>query len=48
MPLNVYDEVHKILKPGGLLIWKDAYKSRYSQKKWAYIGHIAIDPHRPH
>ncbi|TGK36221.1 class I SAM-dependent methyltransferase [Leptospira gomenensis] len=45
---RVMDEVHKILKPGGLLIWKDAYKPRYSRKKWAYIGMIAVDPSTGH
>ncbi|TGK10401.1 class I SAM-dependent methyltransferase [Leptospira stimsonii] len=45
---KVMDEVHKILKPGGLLIWKDAFKPMYSRKKWAYIGMIAVDPSTGH
>lgn len=36
------------LKPGGILVWKDAYKPRYSRKLFQYFGQITVDPSTGH
>ncbi|MDZ4726174.1 MAG: class I SAM-dependent methyltransferase [Leptospira sp.] len=45
---KVLKSVHQILKPGGLLIWKDYAKPVWSGAEYDYLGRICIDPSSGH
>lgn len=44
----VLKSVHKILKPGGILIWKDFSKPIWNGSQYDYLGRICIDPSSGH
>lgn len=46
--MKVLKSVHKILKPGGILIWKDYSKPVWSGNEYDYLGRICIDPSSGH
>ncbi|TGM22031.1 class I SAM-dependent methyltransferase [Leptospira meyeri] len=45
---KVLKSVHPILKPGGILIWKDFSKPIWSGSEYDYLGRICIDPSSGH
>ncbi|TGM88260.1 class I SAM-dependent methyltransferase [Leptospira bouyouniensis] len=45
---KVLKSVHQILKPGGILIWKDFAKPIWSGSEYDYLGRICIDPSSGH
>jgi len=45
---EVLKSVYKILKPGGVLIWKDFSKPIWSGSEYDYLGRICIDPSSGH
>ncbi|TGN08631.1 class I SAM-dependent methyltransferase [Leptospira bandrabouensis] len=45
---KVLKSVHKVLKPGGILIWKDYSKPVWSGNEYDYLGRISIDPSSGH
>lgn len=39
---KVIDQCHKVLRPGGILLWMDQAQPMYSKKNWRWVGVISM------